>query len=574
MKPIIVDMKDMSDSTEVYQSQPNPFMAGLIYMTLAITVIAVIWMAFFRIDIVVKGTGTVAAANDTSTTTNQLAGTIQECYVRDGQMVKRGDILYIVSHEDLQLQLEANIKQQNDNKDRIFALKQYAAWLAGESSQLGINQENIYYDEFASRQILTQLGKDSISSNYESELTSYEAKLSTNENLTNYYINAISLSELLKDAISSHKNTFKKEDGYYYNKVADYLAQYQNTAKQYDNQIIVLQREKDAAAEQITNAGKIICTAETLIAEAKAQMNSLDAYSLETASVSTGDAMQISELQNFININEAKIQAAKKTQDSQRLIISAKEALITDYKSQKEIALNAYEKETISGIDSVILSHQQSILSYNNSKTEYEAGQENLEKRGTADDIENIISSEISTVANELSNFRQNQDQLEQACLQLMQNIKYATVRAASDGVVNLKQQLVKGDYVGAGTEILSVIPDAGDSAFIVKSYIANKDIAKITEGMDVTYEIAAYPSREYGTMRGTVEFVSADLKVNSGDGSAYYVVETSIMEETLRNRIGHQTSLKVGMLCETKVVIEDKSVLAYLLEKLNFFDS
>ena len=25
MKPIIVDMKDMSDSTEVYNSRPNPF---------------------------------------------------------------------------------------------------------------------------------------------------------------------------------------------------------------------------------------------------------------------------------------------------------------------------------------------------------------------------------------------------------------------------------------------------------------------------------------------------------------------------------------------------------------------
>lgn len=26
MKPIIVDMKDMSDSTEVYNSRPNPFL--------------------------------------------------------------------------------------------------------------------------------------------------------------------------------------------------------------------------------------------------------------------------------------------------------------------------------------------------------------------------------------------------------------------------------------------------------------------------------------------------------------------------------------------------------------------
>ena len=31
MKPIIVDMKDMSDSTEVYNSRPNPFFVYFIY---------------------------------------------------------------------------------------------------------------------------------------------------------------------------------------------------------------------------------------------------------------------------------------------------------------------------------------------------------------------------------------------------------------------------------------------------------------------------------------------------------------------------------------------------------------
>ena len=31
MKPIIVDMKDMSDSKEVYESRPNPLMTYFIY---------------------------------------------------------------------------------------------------------------------------------------------------------------------------------------------------------------------------------------------------------------------------------------------------------------------------------------------------------------------------------------------------------------------------------------------------------------------------------------------------------------------------------------------------------------
>ena len=85
---------------------------------------------------------------------------------------------------------------------------------------------------------------------------------------------------------------------------------------------------------------------------------------------------------------------------------------------------------------------------------------------------------------------------------------------------------------------------------------------------MEVTYEIGAFPSREYGTLKGEVTFVSPHLRVNDS-GSAYYVVETSVNAGELCNRMGEQTNLKVGMLCETKVVIESKTVLEVLLEKV-----
>lgn len=127
---------------------------------------------------------------------------------------------------------------------------------------------------------------------------------------------------------------------------------------------------------------------------------------------------------------------------------------------------------------------------------------------------------------------------------------------------------LLEGNYVAAGTEVLSIIPDADSGEFIVRSYIENKDIAKIHEGMKVTYEIAAYPTREYGTLEGEVTFVSADLKVNNS-GSAYYVVETSVDTTELCNSMGEELLLKIGMLCETKIVVEDKSVLTVLMEKV-----
>ena len=128
--------------------------------------------------------------------------------------------------------------------------------------------------------------------------------------------------------------------------------------------------------------------------------------------------------------------------------------------------------------------------------------------------------------------------------------------------------ELVEGDYLGAGTKVLTIIPQGEEDTFIVKSYVENGDIAKIHEGMEVTYEIGAYPSREYGTMTGKVTFISEDIKVNDS-GNTYYLVETSVNPGEFCNRNGEEAALKVGMLCETKVVIESKSVLNILLEKL-----
>lgn len=42
-------------------------------------------------------------------------------------------------------------------------------------------------------------------------------------------------------------------------------------------------------------------------------------------------------------------------------------------------------------------------------------------------------------------------------------------------------------------------------------------------------------------------------------------MVETSINASGLINELGEETALKVGMLCETKIVVEEKRVLEKL---------
>lgn len=548
MKPIIIDMKDMSDSTEVYESRPNPVLAGFIYLVLAMLVIAGIWMYCCRMDMVVKGTGTVVTAMETATITNRMAGTILETCVKDGQTVKKGDILYRVSTEAQQLQLTTLEKQQKDNGERTEMLKAYESWLAdGTEFDEGL-VSNLYYNEMLSRKNLIELAKESTRLSYEGEMAAYTTKLDTNADMVAYYEEAIQKSRQMIEDIKNKKNTFSEADSFYWNTVENFLVQYQHTIIQYDDTLNRYRQELYAADDKIR--------------ELENTKNQLQNQS-PVMTVSGGDSVSVAQADHSAQIQEldALIAAQKKVKESA-------EKSISDYSVQKSSALNAYEKETIVAIESSIQNYQQNINSYKGASQEYKNSQSTLKEQGTELAIDNRLAQERYSVAEELENCRQTGQQLEQQLQNLSQDMENATVKATMDGVVNLSADLVEGDYIPAGQQVLSIIPGMGQSEFIVRSYVENKDIAKIHEGMEVTYEIAAFPSREYGTLKGEVTFVSPDLKVNN-NGSAYYVVETSVNPEKLHNATGEEADLKVGMLCETKVVVEKKRVLEVLVEKL-----
>lgn len=103
MKPIIVDLKDISDSTEVYDSKPNRFVPYTIYIICAILTIALIWMYLFRMDIVVKADSVFRGDDDSTAVSCAVTGKITKMSVKDGQYVSEGDELYEIDIETLEV---------------------------------------------------------------------------------------------------------------------------------------------------------------------------------------------------------------------------------------------------------------------------------------------------------------------------------------------------------------------------------------------------------------------------------------------------------------------------------------
>lgn len=525
MKPILVDMKDMSDSREVYESRPHPFFIGFIYLILGMVIIAVLWATFFQIDIVVAGTGTVTVQGNCSTVTNTKAGIVTACYIADGQTVQKGEALYEIEHEELDIQLANYESQKQENEQRLQMLQAYLDWLSDDTVELGNYADNPYYTEYSARSRLVTLNIEAALQKYKNEQDSYGTKLQSGENIITYYEEEIAKLTQLSTAVKNRNNPFSSEDSYYYAKANDYLTQYQNTKAGYDVTIGVLQQSLEDTWEHIA--------------------------AVESAAAEKDNTGQLAQLEATAKEQQQSLETAQ---------------------VQQLTALTNLETNTIASIEASILTYQQNLVTSRGSQEEIKSAIAGISETGTEDAVENIRQTEIQTVTAEISSCEIKAEELNTTIAGLYKNVEDTAVYAPASGVINLAEEPVPGNYLSAGTAVLTIIPQDEDG-YMVEAYIDNQDIAKVHEDMPVKYEIAAYPSSEYGSLAGEVQFVSADLKAADKTGSAYYVVDTTIDDTDLYNESGEKLELKMGMLCEVKIVVEQKSILRYLLEKIRLID-
>lgn len=154
MKPIIVDMKDMSDSIEVYESKPNRFLVYTIYLMLIILAVAVLWMAFFKMDIVVKSNGVFKGSTAVYEIGSGITGSVKETHIENGQYVTEGDVLYVLSINELSDTILHYQDELEAAKARLEILSAYEKSLDGNKAELEVLSNNAYYDEFINRREL------------------------------------------------------------------------------------------------------------------------------------------------------------------------------------------------------------------------------------------------------------------------------------------------------------------------------------------------------------------------------------------------------------------------------------
>lgn len=552
MKPIIVDMKDISDSTEVYESKPNRFLIYTIYLILIILVVAVLWMRLFKIDVVVKSNGIFKGSNAVYEISSDVTGSVKETNIQDGQYVKEGDILYVLTIDELS---DTILRYQNEleaAQARIKILSAYEKSLDGDKTELETLDDNPYYEEFVNRRKLLYANVDLNESDTEGQVTLYQGNVDSISGTIAKYNEKIEKLNVVKQCITARNNTFDASEGIYYSMISSYLASYNYTALQYDNQINEHQRQIDEYEEQMKKA------------EAEASIEDKTVTEEETVSdngISTETISVVASTEN----TTANIEELKKQRDA---LITAQDSA----KKEKTRALRNLELQQITTIEQQIAGYNDTILSL---ETNLASAKLQLEAINSADNEtkESVaILTEKGNVAAEILNYEDKVKECETYLKSYDIQNDNCVIKANVSGYFYIAQDLKTGSFVQEGTTIGTIYPET-ESKYYAEIYVENTDIVQIREGQDVKFEIAAYPFSEYGYFKGTVENIAKNISVDQSTGYSYYLVRVKCDNMTLKGKNGEEATLMNGMACQAKIVIDEKNVLTYFGEKIDLLD-
>lgn len=482
MKYKIENLEDITDSREIMQSTPNGFSKYMTYLIISLLSLVIVWSLFAYKEICVKASGTVKPRSEVNKIASNIVGTISELRVKEGDEVKKGDIIVVVNGAEYELKKDLYqelLDKKNKEIDLMNKLKQ--SLLDGKNNFDSSNSDEEEYSkkyELYMRNINSSDGQNDALQNQKNEL---------NKNIEDL--------QILQKGIEEEKNYFSSDNMLYYQ-----YNDYEMSIKKYDDAINSCKNSINNINEKLANNSGL--GSEDFKVELNAQLESLH-----------------SQIESY----EAE---KKKLKNSTVMSITSQ---ITQYKlslSQIQLTSNAdtYKEQYLANIDSSI----------SNLESACDEIKMNLE----------VVNLEIDK----------------------------ASIKANSDGVINMLSELKVGDFIQNGTQIASIVPkDQLD--YNVEVYINSQSFGEIKEGQEVILELASLPGQEYGYIKSNLKNISVDAKVNQEQGISYYTAVCEIDKNSLVNKKGEEVSIKNGMIVEARIVNRRIPYFRYFLEKIDIID-
>ena len=245
---------------------------------------------------------------------------------------------------------------------------------------------------------------------------------------------------------------------------------------------------------------------------------------------------------------------------SEKALLKARQAdYVKRSEGAKEVLHQAAEERQL--LENLLEKNVVALIEVTRARKDHADAQKRYDEIVTQTELDR--AQDYSDTLKELATLKQNlkasQDQLNRTVL-----------TSPMRGIVNNLNVTTIGGVVRPGEQILEIIPL--DEEMFVEARVAPENIANIRRGQEATIKLTAYDYTIYGTLKGVVDFISADTfkdeNARDPDGNPHYKVTLRVDMSALTPR---QSSIEIrpGMQAQAELHTGQKTVLQYLLKPL-----
>jgi adhesin transport system membrane fusion protein len=154
-----------------------------------------------------------------------------------------------------------------------------------------------------------------------------------------------------------------------------------------------------------------------------------------------------------------------------------------------------------------------------------------------------------------------------QTLVQRNDQLANTELKAPLNGTVKNVRITTRGGVLRPGDELMQIVPEEDD--LIVEAKVRPSDVAFLVPGLGVTVKIDAYDYTIYGSLDGTLTYISPDtLSEDLKQGEqAYYRVQVKTDAAQFSRRSGESLALQPGMTATIEVKTGSNTVLKYLIK-------
>ena len=243
---------------------------------------------------------------------------------------------------------------------------------------------------------------------------------------------------------------------------------------------------------------------------------------------------------------------------SEKALLNARQ---TDFAGRRDGAREILDqlKAELKNLEKLYKQKIVALIEVNRSKQAVSDARLKYNEIGTQSELD--LAEEYSMTLQDLTSRKQE--------LRLAQDqLSRTVITSPMAGIVNSLAVTTIGGVIRPGEEILEIIP-MGEELFI-EARVKPENIASVVPGQAATIKLSAYDYTIYGTLKGTVGFVSADTFEDERNPRAppYYRVTVKVDRSDLTER-QKDIEIRPGMRATAELQTGSKTILNYLLKPL-----